>query len=167
MIVINISEFISAIDGTLPVKVFTDGACSGNPGPGGWAALLSQGGKHATLSGGELSTTNNRMELMSAIESLVAIPPNIKLDINTDSRYLKDGIERWLPSWKRNDWRTASKQPVKNRDLWERLDALCANRQINWLWVRGHCGNDGNEFVDSLAKQAIAHVIMNRGAAIA
>ncbi|MCS6780782.1 MAG: ribonuclease HI [Geminicoccaceae bacterium] len=135
-----------------PVEIVTDGACLGNPGPGGWAALLRWRGRERVLSGGEPLTTNNRMELTAAIEGLRALRRACVVRLRTDSRYLKDGIERWLPAWKARGWRTASGEPVKNRDLWETLERLGAKHRLEWVWVRGHAGDADNERVDRLAR---------------
>ncbi len=142
------------------VEIYTDGACSGNPGPGGWGALLSHRGKARELSGGEAApTTNNRMELMAAIRALEALTRPAIVRLHTDSSYLRNGITSWLPSWKRNGWRTASKQPVKNEDLWRRLDAAAARHDVQWLWVKGHAGNPGNERADALANRGMAEAV--------
>ena len=140
---------------TRRVAVFTDGACSGNPGPGGWAALLRYGKSERELSGGEAHTTNNRMELAAAIAALEAFTRPVEVDLYTDSEYVKNGVTKWLDGWKRRDWRTADKKPVKNRDLWERLDAALAGHSIDWHWVKGHAGHPENERVDQLARAAI------------
>jgi ribonuclease HI len=140
------------------VVIHTDGACSGNPGPGGWAAILSFGKHVKELKGGELHTTNNRMELTAAIAALDALNRPCLVDLYTDSQYLRDGIMKWMKSWKRNGWRTADKKPVKNVDLWQRLDALSAQHQIRWHWLRGHVGHALNERADALAREAIAAV---------
>lgn len=137
------------------VEIFTDGACSGNPGPGGWGALLRYRGVEKELSGGEAYTTNNRMELMGAIAALEALKRPSQVAICTDSAYLKDGITKWLPRWKANGWKTASKKPVKNRDLWERLDQALHEHRVDWRWVKGHAGHVENERVDQLARGAI------------
>lgn len=137
------------------VEIFTDGACRGNPGPGGWGALLRCQGKEKTLSGAEAMTTNNRMELMAAIQALEALKRPCRVRLTTDSQYLRDGITQWLPSWKRRGWKTAGRQPVKNRDLWQRLDQAALRHQVEWLWVRGHQGHMENERADALARQAI------------
>ena len=134
------------------VHIFTDGACSGNPGPGGWGAILRSGGIEKELSGGEPVTTNNRMELMAAISALEALKRPCRVAIYTDSNYVKDGITRWIHNWRRNGWRTADKKPVKNADLWQRLDALMGAHEIDWRWVRGHAGDPDNERVDALAR---------------
>ena len=139
-----------------PVEIWTDGACSGNPGPGGWGAVLSWAGHERELSGGEPLTTNNRMELMAAIEALAALKRPARVRLHTDSMYLRDGITAWIARWKRNGWRTADKRPVKNADLWTRLDQEMARHQVEWLWVRGHAGDSGNERADLLARNAIA-----------
>ena len=122
------------------VDIFTDGACSGNPGPGGWGAILRYGKVEKELSGGEPDTTNNRMELMAAIEALNALNERCRVDLYTDSSYVKDGIGGWIEGWKRNGWKTAAKKPVKNADLWQRLDAAREPHQVNWNWVKGHAG---------------------------
>ena len=137
------------------VEIFTDGACSGNPGPGGWAALLRYNGTERELSGGESQTTNNRMELMAAIRALEALSRPVKARLHTDSQYVRDGITSWLPRWKVRGWKTADKKPVKNVDLWQRLDAAAAAHDIDWVWVRGHSGHPENERVDKLAREAI------------
>lgn len=137
------------------VEIYTDGACRGNPGPGGWAATLQSGEHLRELSGAEAATTNNRMELTAVIRALEALKRPVKARIHTDSEYVRRGITEWLPGWKRRDWRTADKKPVKNRDLWEQLDALAARHEIEWRWVPGHAGVPGNERVDRLATAAI------------
>lgn len=136
------------------VKLFTDGACLGNPGPGGWGALLRFGGREKELSGGEAQTTNNRMELMAAIAGLEALTRPCTVELTTDSQYVKRGVEEWMARWRANGWRTSDKQPVKNRDLWERLSAALASHEVRWHWVRGHNGHHENERVDELARQA-------------
>ena len=140
---------------TAPIEIFTDGACRGNPGPGGWGALLRCQGKEHELSGYESMTTNNRMEMMAAIEALASLTPPASVDISTDSQYLRNGITQWIHAWKRRGWRTADNKPVKNQDLWERLDALTQQHQVTWHWVKGHSGHVENERVDQLANQAI------------
>jgi ribonuclease HI len=140
---------------TLAVDIFTDGACSGNPGPGGWGALLRYGEVEKELSGGEAPTTNNRMELMAAIAALEALKRPAIVRLHTDSQYLRDGITRWLANWKKNGWRTADRKPVKNVDLWQRLDAATQIHKIEWLWVKGHSGHPENDRVDALARDAI------------
>lgn len=134
---------------------YTDGACRGNPGPGGWGVLLRAGDAEKTLSGGEPATTNNRMELTAAIMALEALKRRSRVRIYTDSTYVRDGVTRWVHGWKRNGWRTAAREPVKNEDLWRRLDALAAAHDVEWLWVRGHAGDPGNEQADQLARAAI------------
>jgi ribonuclease HI len=138
-----------------PVEIFTDGACSGNPGPGGWGALLRFGDVEKELAGGENPTTNNRMELMGAIAALEALNRPSTVVLYTDSIYVKDGFTRWMPGWKRSGWRTADKKPVKNIDLWQRLDLAATPHQIAWHWVKGHSGHPENERVDQLARDAI------------
>lgn len=134
------------------VEIYTDGACSGNPGPGGWGAVLRYGDHLKELHGGETgSTTNNRMELTAAIEALEALTRPAAVRIHTDSVYLRNGITAWLPRWQRNGWQTIGKKPVKNADLWRRLDSAVAEHQVEWLWVKGHDGNPGNERADALA----------------
>jgi ribonuclease HI len=137
------------------VEIYTDGACRGNPGPGGWGALLIAGEARRELSGAEASTTNNRMELTGAIEALRALKRPAKVTLHTDSKYVCTGIEEWLPQWKLRGWKTADRKPVKNQDLWQALDAACAAHHIRWKWVKGHAGNAGNERVDALANEAI------------
>jgi len=146
------------------VEIYTDGACSGNPGPGGWGVLLTYGDQSKELSGGEASaTTNNRMELMAAIQALESLTRPTRVRLHTDSAYLRNGIMSWLPTWKRNNWRTASKQPVKNEELWRRLDAAAARHEVEWLWVKGHAGNPGNERADALANKGMAEAIARSG----
>jgi ribonuclease HI len=141
------------------VEIYTDGACRGNPGPGGWGALLIAGDQRKEVSGAEPATTNNRMELMAAIGGLGALKRRCRVRLYTDSKYVLQGITEWLPQWKARGWRTASRQPVKNQDLWERLDAAAAAQDIRWHWVKGHSGDDGNEYVDRLANQAIDRLV--------
>ena len=136
------------------VEVFTDGACLGNPGPGGWAALLRSGEREKELSGGEAETTNNRMELMAAIAGIEALKRACAVVVTTDSQYVRRGVEEWLARWQANGWRTSDRQPVKNRDLWERLAAALAGHKVKWHWVRGHAGHVENERVDKLARDA-------------
>jgi len=138
------------------VAVFTDGACSGNPGPGGWGAVMRWRGVDKELSGGETPTTNNRMELMAAIAALEALKRPMAVDLTTDSTYVRDGITKWLRAWKARGWRTADNKPVKNRDLWERLDAAASRHEVAWHWVKGHAGHPENERADELARAAIA-----------
>jgi ribonuclease HI len=137
------------------VTIFTDGACQGNPGPGGWGAILEANGHRRELSGYEPATTNNRMEMMGAIAALRALKAPSQVDLHTDSQYLRNGMNDWLPKWKRNGWRTADKKPVKNDDLWRALDELAAMHTIRWHWVRGHAGHPENERCDALANAAI------------
>ena len=143
------------------VIIHTDGACSGNPGPGGWAAILAFGESEKELKGGELLTTNNRMELMAAIAALEALKRPCRVDLHTDSQYLRSGITSWITKWKQNGWRTADKKPVKNAELWRRLDAALSDHEIRWHWVRGHAGHDINERADILARGAIAEIRNN------
>ncbi|MBN8727880.1 MAG: ribonuclease HI [Xanthomonadales bacterium] len=142
------------MSGDRPVELFTDGACLGNPGPGGWGALLRLGDNERTLSGGERLTTNNRMELMAAIAGLEALKRPCAVVLTTDSQYVKRGVEEWMARWRANGWRTSDRQPVKNRDLWERLSAALASHRVDWHWVRGHAGHAENERVDELARAA-------------
>ena len=137
------------------VEIYCDGACRGNPGPGGWGALLIAGDARRELSGYEAHTTNNRMELTAAIEALRALKRPVSVTVYTDSKYVITGIEEWLPNWKERAWRTADKKPVKNVDLWQALDAARLPHRVRWQWVRGHDGNVGNEYVDALANAAI------------
>lgn len=137
------------------VEIYTDGACRGNPGPGGWGAVLCYAGREKSLQGGEPQTTNNRMELTAAIQALESLKRPCQVVLTTDSQYLRRGISEWLPNWKRRGWRTADRKPVKNVDLWQRLDALAARHEIEWRWVRGHNGHPGNEQADRLANQGI------------
>lgn len=137
------------------VIAYTDGACSGNPGPGGWGAVLEWNGRERELSGGEAETTNNRMELMAAIRALEALKRPCPVKIVTDSEYVMKGITEWMDAWKARGWRTAGKKPVKNRELWERLDRQIQRHDVTWQWVRGHTGHDGNERADQLAREGI------------
>lgn len=137
------------------VEIFTDGACSGNPGPGGWGLILRYGNTEKELSGGEAETTNNRMELMAAIEGLRALKRPMRVRIHTDSTYVKDGITKWIVNWKRNGWKTAAKKPVKNVDLWQSLDAALGEHDVEWFWVKGHAGHAENERADTLARDAV------------
>ena len=139
----------------MTVEIFTDGACSGNPGPGGWAAILRSGHHEKELTGGERSTTNNRMELTAAIQGLKALKRASAVTIHTDSRYVMDGAAKWLTGWKAKGWKTADKKPVKNEDLWRALDAEIARHQVLWVWVAGHSGHPENERADALARDAI------------
>ncbi|MEK9826748.1 MAG: ribonuclease HI [Rhodospirillales bacterium] len=139
----------------MTVEIFTDGACSGNPGPGGWGAILRYKSTEKELSGGEPLTTNNRMELMAAIIALETLNRPSTVRLSTDSVYVRDGITKWLPNWKRNGWKTAAKKPVKNDDLWQRLDIAQAPHSIEWIWIKGHAGHIENERCDELARAAI------------
>jgi ribonuclease HI len=134
------------------VEIWTDGACSGNPGPGGWGAILRFGEREKELSGGELLTTNNRMELTAAISALEALKRACEVDLHTDSQYLRQGVTGWMFGWKKNGWRTADRKPVKNEDLWRRLDDATGRHKIDWRWVRGHAGDEMNERADELAR---------------
>ncbi|MDG2376003.1 MAG: ribonuclease HI [Woeseiaceae bacterium] len=137
------------------VEIYTDGACRGNPGPGGWGVVLIAGDRRKELCGGEAETTNNRMELKAAIEALNALNGSRNVLLHTDSRYVMDGINDWMPNWKKRGWKTASKKPVKNQDLWQALDEAISRHEIEWRWVRGHTGVPGNEDADRLANQGI------------
>jgi ribonuclease HI len=144
--------------GSQRVEIFTDGACSGNPGPGGWGAVLRYGATEKELSGGETATTNNRMEMMAAIVALEALKRPTAVDLYTDSTYLRDGVMKWIHGWKRNGWKTAAKKPVKNVDLWQRLEEARAPHDVTWHWVKGHAGHPENERADALARGAIERV---------
>jgi ribonuclease HI len=144
------------------VDIWTDGACKGNPGPGGWGALLRQGAHEKTLFGGEPQTTNNRMELLAVIQALKALKRRCTVVVHTDSQYVQKGMTEWLPGWKRRGWLTADKKPVKNADLWQELDALVREHELSWRWVRGHAGDPGNERADQLANQGVAQVGVQR-----
>ena len=137
------------------VEIFTDGACSGNPGPGGWGLVLRYNGTEKELSGGEVETTNNRMELMAAIEGLRALTRPMRIHIHTDSTYVKDGITKWIVNWKRNGWKTAAKKPVRNVDLWQALDDALVGHKVEWFWVKGHSGHAENDRAEALARAAI------------
>ena len=137
------------------VDIYTDGACRGNPGPGGWGALLIFKSQEKEVSGAEIQTTNNRMELMGAIMALAALTRGCHVRLHTDSKYVCTGVTDWLPNWKARGWKTADKKPVKNQDLWERLDAEAQRHDVKWIWVKGHAGNEGNERVDRIANAAI------------
>ena len=140
------------------VTIFTDGSCEGNPGPGGWAAIMLSGVHRKEISGGDPATTNNRMELLAAIEALAALKELCRVELFTDSQYLRDGIDRWVAGWKRNGWRTRDKKPVKNEDLWRRLDALVSQQPVVWKWVKGHAGHEHNERCDELARGQVAGI---------
>ncbi len=146
-----------------PVEIYTDGACRGNPGPGGWGALLRYKGHEKTLKGAEPLTTNNRMELIAAIRALESLKRRCPVVLTTDSQYLRKGITEWLANWKRRGWKTASRQPVKNEDLWRRLDELAARHEIRWRWVKGHSGHAENERADALANEAIDEMLAAGG----
>lgn len=137
------------------VELFTDGACKGNPGPGGWGVLLRYGDNEKKLCGGDASTTNNRMELMAAIEGLVALKETCHVVLTTDSQYVRQGITQWITNWKKNGWRTAAKKPVKNSDLWQQLDREAQRHTVEWHWIKGHSGHRENEIADQLANQGI------------
>ncbi len=141
------------------VEIYTDGACRGNPGPGGWGALLLYGDAQKELYGGEQDTTNNRMELMAAIESLATLKRGCDLTLYTDSQYVRKGITEWIGNWKKRGWQTAAKKPVKNSDLWKRLDQAVTMHNIEWVWVKGHSGNEGNEMADQLANRGIDEML--------
>ena len=143
---------------TTDVEIFTDGACSGNPGPGGWGVLMRYRDHEKTLSGGEVRTTNNRMEMMAAIQALEALTRPMNVKLCTDSRYVMDGMTQWLAGWKKRNWLTAARKPVKNVDLWQRLEACASPHDIVWQWVRGHSGHIENERVDALARQAVEQI---------
>lgn len=144
------------------VEIFTDGACSGNPGPGGWGAILRFNGTTREMSGGEAQTTNNRMELMAAISALNALKEPCEVDLHTDSIYVKDGISSWIDGWKRRGWKTADKKPVKNDDLWRRLDEARTRHEVKWHWVKGHAGHVLNERADALANRGVEQVLSKR-----
>lgn len=142
------------------VEAFTDGACRGNPGPGGWGVLLRYNGNERRLRGGEAWTTNNRMELMAAIQALEALKRPCEVQLTTDSVYVQKGISEWLANWKKRGWKTADKKPVKNVDLWQRLDAVAQKHQVRWHWIKGHSGHDENEIADQLANLGIDEMLM-------
>ena len=144
------------------VEIYTDGACRGNPGPGGWGVLLKYGTRTRELCGGESPTTNNRMELMAAIKALESLSRPSEVWLHTDSVYLRNGITSWLPKWKQNGWKTTEKKPVKNSDLWQRLDAAASRHRVRWLWVKGHSGDPGNERADALANKGMDEAIARR-----
>jgi ribonuclease HI len=143
----------------MSLEIYTDGACRGNPGPGGWGAFIKDGDREQELYGAESATTNNRMELTAAIMALREVPAGSSVDIYTDSKYVMDGLNDWMPAWKKRGWKTADKKPVKNQDLWQALDEANARHQVRWHWVKGHSGHDGNERVDRLANQAIDEML--------
>ncbi|SDS11819.1 RNase HI [Halopseudomonas litoralis] len=147
------------------IEIFTDGACKGNPGPGGWGVLLRLGEHQKTLFGGELATTNNRMELTAAIRGLQALKKPAQVMLTTDSEYVMKGIREWMPNWKKRGWKTASRQPVKNADLWQELDALVNQHQVDWRWVKGHSGHPENDLADELANRGVDQVL-GRGSAL-
>ncbi len=156
-------ESLKPMTTTEAVQIYTDGACRGNPGPGGWGALLRyHEGPEKELLGAEMETTNNRMELMAAIMGLEALEDPCKISLTTDSKYVKDGITEWLANWKRRGWKTANKKPVKNIDLWQRLDAVVSQHQVTWEWVKGHSGHEENEIADALANRAIDEMLSGR-----
>ena len=137
------------------IEIFTDGACSGNPGPGGWGAILRKGDTEKELFGGEALTTNNRMEMMAVIEALRALKGPVQARVHTDSQYVQKGISEWIHGWKRRGWKTANKEPVKNEDLWREMDRLAAQHKIEWIWVKGHAGHEENERADELARRGV------------
>jgi ribonuclease HI len=147
------------------VEIFTDGACRGNPGPGGWGALLRSGHREKEIYGGDLDTTNNRMELTAAIRALEALKRPCRVVLYTDSEYLRRGISEWLTKWKRNGWRTVNRKPVKNEDLWRELDELSGRHEVTWRWVRGHAGHPENERADQLANRGIEQLLQQAGRA--
>ena len=141
------------------VEIYTDGACKGNPGPGGWGAWLKSGLHQKEIFGGEAQTTNNRMELMAVISALEALKGPSRVKLHLDSQYVKNGISTWIHDWKRRGWRTADKKPVKNEDLWRRLDSAVQGHEIDWIWVKGHAGDPGNEKADALANKGVEHAL--------
>jgi len=147
---------------TPKVVVYTDGACSGNPGPGGWGAVLFFGEREKELCGGEPATTNNRMELMGAIQALEALTRPCRVELHTDSQYVKNGITEWIYGWKARGWRTAAKAPVRNEDLWRRLDAARLRHEVDWRWIKGHAGHEHNERADALARKGLEEVVQAR-----
>ncbi len=146
----------------LDVLIYADGGCRGNPGPGGWGVLMQCGDKQKELWGGEAATTNNRMELTAVIRALEALKRPTAVQVHTDSQYVQQGISAWIHNWKRNGWRTADKKPVKNAELWQRLDALAQAHEIKWIWVKGHAGHPGNERADALANRGIDELLAAR-----
>ena len=147
---------------TQAIEIFTDGACKGNPGPGGWGVLLRLGEHEKRLYGGELDTTNNRMELLAAIRGLEALKRPASVILTTDSQYVMKGVREWMPNWKKRGWKTASKQPGKNVDLWQQLDALVSQHEVEWRWVRGHTGHRENELADELANLGVQYILSER-----
>lgn len=147
----------------MKVKMYTDGACKGNPGPGGWGVLLEYGQESKSFCGGSLETTNNRMELMAAIEGLNQLTRPCEVDLYTDSSYVQKGITEWIVGWKNKGWKNSQKKPVKNVDLWQLLDAATARHQVSWHWVKGHAGHPGNERADELANEGVAHILEQAG----
>jgi ribonuclease HI len=145
------------------VEIWTDGACKGNPGPGGWGALMTYGGREKELFGGATNTTNNRMELQAVIEALASLKRRCRVIVHTDSQYVRGGITEWLPNWVRRGWRTADKKPVKNADLWRRLAELAAQHDVEWRWVKGHAGIEGNERADALANRGVEATLRGGG----
>jgi ribonuclease HI len=148
---------------TPKVVIYTDGACSGNPGPGGWGAILIAGGHRKELWGGDPATTNNRMELMAAIQALEALTKPCEVELHTDSKYVQDGISQWIHGWKKRGWKTADKKPVKNEDLWRRLDEARLRHKVQWKWVKGHAGDELNEHADALARRGVQEVRAGAG----
>lgn len=146
------------------VEIYTDGACKGNPGVGGWGVILRTQGREKTLFGGEVETTNNRMELMAAIKGLAALTRSCQVKLYTDSKYVQQGISEWIIGWKQRDWKTAAKKPVKNEDLWRILDELTQQHQIEWIWVKGHAGHVENERADELANMGVAQILEQQNA---
>jgi len=146
---------LTEVNLTQVIEIYTDGACRGNPGPGGWGALLIAGKHQKTMHGGEADTTNNRMELTAAIEALNALKGHSNVILHTDSKYVMDGINDWMPNWKKRGWKTAAKKSVKNKDLWQALDEAVSRHDIDWRWVKGHDGNPGNEMADELANRGV------------
>jgi ribonuclease HI len=161
---VKLAEPPTAGDAASTVEIWTDGACKGNPGPGGWGALLRYGRRERELYGGELLTTNNRMELTAVIEALASLKRRCRVVLHTDSQYVQLGITEWLPNWIRRGWKTADKKPVKNADLWQRLAELASRQDVDWRWVRGHSGVDGNERADQLANRGVESVSASHGA---
>ncbi len=150
------SEIAESTNTEQLIEIYTDGSCLGNPGPGGWGVMLTWRGETKELSGGAADTTNNRMELMAAIQAIEALKRRGPIKLHTDSKYVRNGITDWIKNWKKNGWKTAAKKPVKNADLWQRLDKAIVGRQIDWIWVKGHAGDPGNERADMLATEAAA-----------